>query len=68
MNPLPTELRNKLERMIIEARDVAEAGAKSALEALAVHHHEPYAHMSPEERKLRNLDFAEIQARGRRPL
>lgn len=51
---LPIELRNKLERTIIEARDVAEAGSKAALEALAVHHHEPYGHMSPEERKLRN--------------
>jgi REP element-mobilizing transposase RayT len=54
MNPLPTELRNKLERTIVEARDLAEAGAKAAIEALAVHHHEPYAHMSPVERKLRN--------------
>jgi hypothetical protein len=48
------ELRNKLERTIVEARDVAETGARVALEALAVHHHEPYGHMSPEERKLRN--------------
>ena len=50
---LSTELRNKLERIIVQAREVAEAGAKAALEALAVHHHEPYGHMSPEERKLR---------------
>ena len=61
MNPLPTELRNKLERTIIEARDVAEAGAKAALEALAVHHHGPYGHMSPEKRKLRN----HLRARAR---
>jgi len=54
MNPLPTELRNKLERTIIAARDVAEKGAKAALESLAVHHHKPYEHMSPRERKLRN--------------
>ena len=54
MSTLPTELRNKLERTIIQAREVAEAGAKTALEALAVHHHEPYGHMSPEDRKLRN--------------
>lgn len=54
MNPLPTELRNKLERTIIAARDVAEDGAKATLEALAVHHHEPYRHMSTEQRKLRN--------------
>jgi hypothetical protein len=51
---LLTELRNKLERAIVTARDVAEAGAKAALEAFAVHHHEPFGHMSPEERKLRN--------------
>jgi len=61
MNPLPTDLRNKLERTIVQAREVAEAGAKAALEALAVHHHEPYGHMSPEERKLRN----HLRARAR---
>ncbi len=54
MPPLPTDLRNKLERTIIEARDVAEAGARAALEALAVHHHEPYPHQAPDERQLRN--------------
>ena len=54
MPVLRTELRNKLERTIVEASDVAEAGAKAALEALAVHNHEPFGHMSPEERKLRN--------------
>lgn len=61
MTTLPTELRNKLERTIVQAREVAEAGAKTALEALAVHHHEPYGHMSPEERKLRN----HLRARAR---
>ena len=29
-------------------------GARGALEALAVHHHEPYDHMSGEQRNLRN--------------
>ena len=61
MNPLPTDLRNKLERTIVQARDVAEAGAKVALEALAVHHHKHYGHMSHEERKLRN----HLRARAR---
>lgn len=61
MLTLSTELRNKLERNIVQAREVAEAGAKAALEALAVHHHEPYGHMSPEERKLRN----HLRARAR---
>ena len=54
MPTLSTELRNKLERVIINARDEAEDGAKAALEAMAVHHHEPYGHMTPKERKLRN--------------
>lgn len=40
MSTLPADLRNKLERTIIEARDAAEAGARAALEALAVQHHE----------------------------
>ncbi|RZB36554.1 MAG: hypothetical protein SRB2_02050 [Desulfobacteraceae bacterium Eth-SRB2] len=61
MDTIPVPLRNKLERTIIQARDVAEAGAKVALEALAVHYHEPYGHMSPEERKLRN----HLRARAR---
>ena len=61
MNPLPTDLRNKLERTIVQARDVAEAGAKVALEALAVHHHKHYGHMSHEECKLRN----HLRARAR---
>jgi hypothetical protein len=61
VSTLSTELRNKLERTIVQARDVAEAGAKTALEALAVHHHEPYGHMSPEQRKLRN----HLRARAR---
>lgn len=61
MAVLSVELRNKLERTIIKARDVAEAGAKAALEALAVHNHEPYSHMSPDERKLRN----HLRARAR---
>lgn len=61
MPVLSVEQRNKLERTVVEARDVAEAGAKAALEALAVHHHEPYSHMSPEQRLLRN----HLRARAR---
>jgi hypothetical protein len=61
MPALGNELRNKLERTVIEARDVAEAGARAALEALAVHHHEPYPHQTPEQRKLRN----HLRARAR---
>lgn len=61
VNTLATTLRNRLERAIIDARDGAEAGARAALEACAVHHHEPYGHMSPEQRKLRN----HLRARAR---
>jgi hypothetical protein len=53
MPTLPSELRNKLDNVVVEARDVAEAGARAALEALAVHHHELYRHQTPEQRKLR---------------
>ncbi len=61
MAPLSTELRNKLERTIVEAREVAEAGAYAALEGMAVHHYEPYKHQSVPERKLRN----HLRARAR---
>ena len=54
MKTLSTEHRRQLERTVVEARDVAEAGARGALDALAVHHHEPYGHMSAEQRRLRN--------------
>ena len=54
MPPLPSELRNKLERVVVEARDAAEAGAKAALKALAVHEPKPYRHMADDQRALRN--------------
>jgi hypothetical protein len=37
--------------VVIEARGAAEAGARAALEALAVHHYEPYPHMKPAQRQ-----------------
>ena len=61
MPTLPSDLRSKLERVVIEARDAAEAGARAALEAMAVHHHEPYPHMKPVQRELRN----HLRARAR---
>jgi hypothetical protein len=54
MKTLSTEHRRQLERTVVEARDIAEAGARGALKALAVHHHEPYGHMGGEQRRLRN--------------
>lgn len=62
MPTLASSLRSLLERVVIEARDVAEAGSRVALEALAVHHYEPYSNMSPAERVLRNR----LRAKARR--
>ena len=59
--PLTPSLRNQLERAIVSARDVAEIGALAALESLAVHEREPYRHMNPEQRALRNR----LRAHGR---
>ncbi len=50
-----------MEKTIIKARATAEFGARNALEALAIHHHEPYGHMNGEQRKLRNR----LRAHGR---
>ena len=52
MKTLPLEFRRRLERTVADARDVAEAGARAALEALAVHEPEPYGHMSEGQRTL----------------
>ena len=61
MSTLASELRNKLESVVIEARDAAEAGARAALEALAVHHYKPYPHMRLAQQELRN----HLRARAR---
>lgn len=53
MKTLSTQHRRQFERTIVEARDVAETGARMALEALAVQHHEPYPHMDSHQRTLR---------------
>jgi hypothetical protein len=54
MPPLSPELRRKLETTIRDARELAEAGAKAALKQLAVDQAEPFAHLSAEQRELRN--------------
>lgn len=61
MPPLESTLRRRLENTVVAARGEAEAGARAALEAMAVHHHEPYGHMKPEARALRN----HLRARAR---
>ncbi len=61
MTALDSTSRRQLERVIVEARDVAEAGARAALEALAVHDRKPYAHMQSGKRALRRR----LRAHGR---
>ncbi len=53
MPPLPSDLRKKLEHAIAAAREVAEAGAKAALESLAVHEPKFYPHMTKPQQALR---------------
>ncbi len=53
MKTLSTEHRRQLERTIVNAREVAETGARAALEALAVDARDPFEHMSEEQRALR---------------
>ena len=66
MKTLSTEFRRQLERTVIEARDVAEDGARFALEALAVQHHEPYGSMSTGQRTLRRRLRAHARQLGDR--
>lgn len=54
MPVLTTQQRNTLEAAVKQARKVAEQGAFNALQAMAVNHPEPYAHMDAAERSLRN--------------
>jgi REP element-mobilizing transposase RayT len=58
---LNSDLRNKLERVVVEARDIVELGAKAALDALGVSNHEAFPHMSEEQRSLRT----HLRARSR---
>ena len=61
MPTLASELRKQLENVIIQARDLAEAAARSALQRRAVDAAEPFAHFTAEDRTLRNR----LCARGR---
>jgi len=58
---LESDLRRQLENVIIQARDVAEAAACSALQKRAVDVAEPFSHFGPKEKELRNR----LRARGR---
>ena len=61
MEALSPQLRRQLERAVADAREVAETGARAALEALAVSHPEAFEHMGAEERNLRRR----LRAHGR---
>lgn len=53
MQPLEKSLRNKLERTVKEARDVAETAARAALEQLGVGESSAYSHFTDADRELR---------------
>lgn len=54
MAVLTPQQRNTLEAAVKQARKVAALSAFNALHGMAVDHPEPFAHMTPEQRKLRN--------------
>jgi hypothetical protein len=54
MPVLSPQQRTTLEKAVKEARKASEIGALNALQASAVNHAEPFAHMTPEQRTLRN--------------
>lgn len=64
MSVLSKPLRGLLEKAIKEARQVAERGARKALEALAVHEPEPYQYMDEPQRSLRRKLRAQARQLG----
>ena len=61
MPPLASEARRQLENVCIEARELAEAAARSALQKRAVDAAEPFTHFTTQDRDLRTR----LRARGR---
>jgi hypothetical protein len=61
MAALESDLRRQLENVIIQARDVAEGAARSALQKRGVDAAEPFSHFGPKEKELRTR----LRARGR---
>ena len=64
MPALDSVLRRNLENTIISARDAAERAAGAAIKALAVGEREPYASLTPDERRLRNRLRAKARQLG----
>ena len=54
MQALEKTLRNRLERTVMEAREVAEEAARAALGQLGVGHEKPDPHLTVNEKKFRN--------------
>jgi len=54
MSVLTTQQRNTLESAVVKARKLAEIGALNALRSLGIDNPEPFAHMTPDQRALRN--------------
>ena len=61
MAALDASLRNKLESLVVKAREVSETASEAAMKRLAVHEREAYSSMSREDRHLRRL----LRAKGR---
>jgi len=61
MKPLEKMLRNKLEKTVKEARDIAEAAARASLEQLGVGEASPFAYLSEDQKELRR----KLRAHGR---
>ncbi len=53
MQPLDKSLRNRLERTVKDARDIAETAARAALEQLGVGESSPYSHLTDADKELR---------------
>ena len=66
MTTLSADLRRQLERTVMQARTVAETGARAALEALAVAEAQPYGHMDGPQRALRQRLRAHARQLGDR--
>ena len=66
MTTLSPDLRRQLERTVVEARGIAETGARAALQALAVHEPEAYEHMGGDSRELRRRLRAHARQLGDR--
>jgi hypothetical protein len=61
MPHLPTDLRNLLEKTVVEARDVTERGARAAIDSLGVSEPKVPSHLQPAKKELR----VRLRARAR---